>query len=302
VRLALAAQIVTAAGVVILLLTNLVFAQRLVRAYHPVFGWRRSVTGIFAGLFVSAGVVLAAVVTATVHGVIVTDGSEAKDVDRTVQLVCGTYLAMCAFLPVVLCALAVLVPGKDKVDRFGEGRLRSKVALVSFTASLLAFGAGFRAAVAYDTRPLSDPAWFHSKVCYYCFNFGLELVVVVTYAAFRFDKRFYIPDGSSGPGQYSGSWPASWGAGGQAASAGLFGRLRRNKRNDNAGDGAVELADLPSPPSPVARTQIGQSTASSVYSTAGAARSASSVYGTPPSDSSLVSDGDGQSVTQAIVS
>jgi hypothetical protein len=223
VRLALAAQIVTAAGVVILLLTNLVFAQRLVRAYHPVFGWRRSVTGIFAGLFVSAGVVLAAVVTATVHGVIVTDGSEAKDVDRTVQLVCGTYLAMCAFLPVVLCALAVLVPGKDKVDRFGEGRLRSKVALVSFTASLLAFGAGFRAAVAYDTRPLSDPAWFHSKVCYYCFNFGLELVVVVTYAAFRFDKRFYIPDGSSGPGQYSGSWPASWGAGGQAASAGCLG-------------------------------------------------------------------------------
>jgi hypothetical protein len=276
VRLGIAAQIFTAAGVVILFVTNLVFAQRVVRACHPFFGWRRAVTGGFGVLFGSAVGVLVAVVTATVHGFFEPDGSEAKAVDRMVQLVCGTYLALYAFLPVVLCALAVLVPGKYKIDKFGEGRFRTKVALLIFTASLLALGAGSRAAVAHYTRPLSDPAWFHSKVCYYLFNFGLELVVVITYAASRFDKRFHIPDGSSGPWHYSNSW-----------------------QDDDGGDGAVELAEVPSSPSPVAKTPTAQSPAESMHT---AVSAASSVYATLRSGTSLVSDEDWPSATQAMVS
>lgn len=61
----------------------------------------------------------------------------------------------------------------------------------------------FRTATAYAARPVNDPAWFQSKVCYYCFNYVIELVAVYTYAVSRFDCRFYVPDGSSAPGHYS---------------------------------------------------------------------------------------------------
>ncbi|UPK92032.1 hypothetical protein LCI18_002967 [Fusarium solani-melongenae] len=48
---------------------------------------------------------------------------------------------------------------------------------------------------------------FNSKAAYYCFNYVIELVVVFTYALSRFDRRCYIPNGSSGPGDYSKGGP-----------------------------------------------------------------------------------------------
>jgi hypothetical protein len=206
VRIAIAAQIFTAAGVLILFITNLVFAQRVVRAYHPFFGWSKGVTGLFGVLFGSAIAVLAMVVTVTVQMFFVAPGpagEAVRGVDRKVQLCCAVYLAVYAFLPVPLVTLAAVVPRKTRIDKFGEGHFRTKFALLTFTASLLAAGAVFRAVVAFETRPIGNPAWFHSKVCYYCFNYGVELVVVFTYALSRFDKRFHIPDGCSAPGHYS---------------------------------------------------------------------------------------------------
>ncbi|KAJ4245857.1 hypothetical protein NW757_009712 [Fusarium falciforme] len=67
----------------------------------------------------------------------------------------------------------------------------------------LAFGAGFRAGTSYVTRPITDPAWFHHKACFYIVNFAIEIIVVYSYALSRFDRRFFIPNGSSGPGDYS---------------------------------------------------------------------------------------------------
>ncbi|KAK4148752.1 hypothetical protein C8A00DRAFT_47480 [Chaetomidium leptoderma] len=203
VRVAMAAQIFTAAGVLVLFVTNLVFAQRVVRAYHPFFGWSRGVTWLFRGLFGSAVVVLVMVVAVTVQGFFVKEGDRTRAVDRRVQLFCVVYLAVYAFLPVPLVTLAAVVPRRTRIDKFGEGHFRTKFALLTVTASLLALGATFRAVAGFYTRPVGDPAWFHGKACYYCFNFVVELVVVYTYALSRFDKRFHIPDGSSAPGHYS---------------------------------------------------------------------------------------------------
>ncbi|GAB1319115.1 Family c-likeg-protein-coupled receptor protein [Madurella fahalii] len=209
VRVALASQVFTAAGVLILFVTNLAFAQRIVRARHPLFGWRGWVTGLFRAGFASAAAVLVVVVTVTVQSFFVgprdrdRGRGRVREVDRTVQLVCATYLAVYAFLPVLVVALALAVPRRTRIDKFGEGHFRTKVVLLTAAAALLAAGAVFRAVTGFVRRPVGDPAWFHGRACYYCFNFGVELVVVFTYTLARFDKRFHVPDGSSAPGHYS---------------------------------------------------------------------------------------------------
>lgn len=98
------------------------------------------------------------------------------------------------------------MPRSRRPEKFGQGRYRTKLSLLLFTTLLLSLGAGFRIGVNFTTpRALTNPAWYHSKACFYCFNFVIELVVVYLYAISRFDRRFHIPNGSSGPGHYSGS-------------------------------------------------------------------------------------------------
>ncbi|KAK4187107.1 hypothetical protein QBC35DRAFT_499621 [Podospora australis] len=215
INVAIASQIFTAAGVLILFITNLVFAQRIIRAYHPFFGWSKGVTWLFRVLFASVVLVLIMVITVSIQSFFTLD-ERTRHIDRIVQLFCATYMAAFAFLPIPLLALAVIVPRRTKIDKFGKGHFRTKFALLAFTSTLLAAGAIFRAAVLYSSRPISDPAWYQSKPAYYCFNFVIELMVVFTYALSRFDKRFHIPDGSSAPGHYSCS---DYGPDGSAVAA-----------------------------------------------------------------------------------
>ncbi|KAK3323648.1 hypothetical protein B0T19DRAFT_485992 [Cercophora scortea] len=204
INVAISSQIFTAAGVILLFVTNLVFTQRIVRAYHPFFGWHVAVGVFFKVLFVSIVAVLITVITVTVQSFFTLDPGT-RGADRDVQLFCGTYFAAMAFLPIPLILLAIAIPRRTRIDKFGEGHFRTKFALLFFTATLLSAGAIFRCVTSYMTRPVTDPAWFQSKACYYCFNFGIEVIVVYTYALSRFDRRFHVPDGSSAPGHYSSS-------------------------------------------------------------------------------------------------
>jgi hypothetical protein len=202
VNVGIASQIFTAAGVLLLFITNLVFAQRIIRAYHPFFGWNRGVTVMFRLLFGSIVAVLIMVITVTVQSFFTLD-PDTRRIDRGIQLFCATYLAVLATLPIPLVTLAAIIPRRTRIDKFGEGHFRTKFALLIFATTLLAAGAIFRAAIAYNPRPIQDAAWYQSKACYYCFNFGIEIIVVYTYALSRFDRRFHVPDGSSAPGHYS---------------------------------------------------------------------------------------------------
>ncbi|KAK4141068.1 uncharacterized protein C8A04DRAFT_39396 [Dichotomopilus funicola] len=215
IRLGMVSQIFTAAGVMLLFVTNWMFVQTALRSSYPLFGWSKGATGILRGLYGSAVLVLIMVIVATVQAAFVPppqpgggdDAAEAAKTlraDRTVQLMCGTYLAIYAVLPIPLIAVASLARrGSHNVDKFGEGDSRIKFGLLIFTASLLSVGAFFRAIIAFFPRPVSDPAWYHSKVCYYCFNYVIELVVVYTYTISRFDRLFYVPSGCKAPGHYS---------------------------------------------------------------------------------------------------
>ncbi|KAH8882377.1 hypothetical protein GQ53DRAFT_753675 [Thozetella sp. PMI_491] len=203
VSVAIAANIFVGAGVLLLFIVNLLFAQRIVRALHPQFGWNKTVTYVFRFLLFCVVAMLIMVVTTTVHSFYTLD-AHTHDIERKIQLFVGTYLAVLSFLPIPIVIVAQLWPRAARVEKFGTGSWRTKIRLVLFTSTLLSFGATYRVAVNYMPRPVSDPAWYHSKAAFYCVNFVIELIVVFTYVITRFDRRFHIPNGSSGPGDYLG--------------------------------------------------------------------------------------------------
>lgn len=203
IRIAIAAQVFVAAGVLLLFIVNLIFAQRIVRASHPQWAWAKWFSVGFKVYYVSIVLMLVALITCTVQG-FYTLSTNTKRIDRDVQLVGMTYFATAAFLPIPLVLLRLLLPRKvEHVDKFGQGRFRTKIRVVVLASLLLTLGATFRAAVAYCPRPRDHPAWYHSKPCFYLFNFTIEVTVVTLFAAIRVDRRFHIPNGAHGAGAYS---------------------------------------------------------------------------------------------------
>ncbi|KAI1819379.1 hypothetical protein F4861DRAFT_543980 [Xylaria intraflava] len=200
-NIAMAANILTQTGSVLIFIVNLIIAQRIVRAYHAALGWHPVTTFTFRFLMGCVVACLVMAITVTVQSFFTLDEGIRRS-DHIVQLFTGTYTALLAFLPIPIIALAVLLPHKYHVEKFGAGRWRSKVRLVLFTSMLATVGAIFRIFTGFATRPVDDPAWYHSRVCYYCFNYVIDLVITATYLLTRFDRRFIVPNGAKGPGDY----------------------------------------------------------------------------------------------------
>ncbi len=109
------------------------------------------------------------------------------------------YLLIFTALPLFLVPLATLLPRNDSAETFGEGSMTTKAIIVLTSSCLCTLLAGFRMGTTWATpRPISDPAWYHSKAAFYCFNFLIEVLVLSLYTyATRPDKRFHVPNGSS---------------------------------------------------------------------------------------------------------
>ncbi|KAI0829588.1 hypothetical protein F5Y06DRAFT_282579 [Hypoxylon sp. FL0890] len=203
VRLAIAANIFVNAGILIIYIVNLIFAQRILRAKQPTLGWRKSLRVIFAALYVGIACALIMVITALVLSVYSLDSYTLRAC-RDVQLTSGTYLLVFTTLPVFVIAAAHLLPRPPTKEEFGEGRMRTKVIIVLLVACLCIMNAGFRVGTAWPPpRPIDNPAWYHGKAPFYVFNFTLEIIILCILTPMRIDKRFYVPDGSSQPGHYS---------------------------------------------------------------------------------------------------
>ncbi|KAI1329734.1 hypothetical protein F5Y16DRAFT_397079 [Xylariaceae sp. FL0255] len=202
INVAIAANILTQTGSVLIFIINLIFAQRIVRAYHGSFGWSRITRSFFWFLFACVGLSLLMLIIVTVDSFFTLDPHIQQE-DRTVQLFAGTYLALLAFLPIPIVLLSWILPRRYDLEKFGAGRWRSKLRLLLFTSAVASLGAGFRIGTNFDPRPLAHPAWYHSRACYYGFNFVTDLVVSIAYLVARFDRRFIVPNGAKGPGDYS---------------------------------------------------------------------------------------------------
>lgn len=201
-------MIFVSAGVLILLLINVIFAQRILRAAHPHFGWHKSLSAVFMTLYGLILVMLAIVITGTVQS-FYTLSANIHRIDRDLQMTASAYFLFISFLPIPMVILGLVVPRKTRLEKFGSGRWRTKIAILLTSAVLLCLGAAFRSATTYkNPRPRNDPAWYHAKWCFYFFNFTVEILVIYLYLVLRVDHRFYVPDRSKGPGDYlAGSKP-----------------------------------------------------------------------------------------------
>jgi hypothetical protein len=199
----IAAQIFVSAGVILLFVVNLIFTQRVLRAYHPQWAWANWLSVTLKIYYASIIVMLITLIIGTVQS-FYTLSENTRRIDHDIQLVGSTYFAVAAVMPIPLMTLRVILLKKaEHVDKFGEGRFRTKIRVLLFTSFILTLGAAFRAVTAYLPRPQDNPAWYHSKTCFYLFDFTIEIIVAYLYAVIRVDKRFHIPDGVYGPGAYS---------------------------------------------------------------------------------------------------
>lgn len=145
---------------------------------------------------------LAMVITAIVQS-FYTLSQNIHRIDRDLQLTASTYLLFISFLPIPMVVLGLIVPRQTRLEKFGTGRWRTKIAILLISSTLLCLGACFRAATNYkNPRPRDDPAWYDAKWCFYFFNFTIEIIVIFLYVVLRVDRRFHVPDGSKGPGDY----------------------------------------------------------------------------------------------------
>jgi hypothetical protein len=203
-RIAIAAQVFVSAGVVILYIVNLIFAQRIMRASHPHFGWHTALNTAFKALYALIIVTIAMVIVVGVQS-FYTLNANIRRIDRDVQLYGLTFFAVVAFIPLPLVLGGLVIPRRHKLDKFGHGRWRSKVRILLLASLLVTLGAAYRAGTTWKTpvpRTLPMPAYFN-KGAFYTIDFGVEIIVVYMYAILRVDRRFHIPDGASGPGSYS---------------------------------------------------------------------------------------------------
>lgn len=202
VSVSIAAQIFVSLGILILFLINLIFAQRIIRAAHPHVGWHRAIHYSFLVMYTLILLMLIMVVTATVQS-FYTANIHTKTIDGNLQRTASTYFMFISFLPIPIIILALVIPRRTRLEKFGNGRWRSKIWMLLASSVLLCLGASFRTGTAFkNPRPKDDPAWYHAKWCFFFFNFTLEIVVVYLYLIMRVDQRFHIPDKSHGPGDY----------------------------------------------------------------------------------------------------
>ena len=203
-KLGIASSIFVYAGVLLLFVINLIFAQRIIRAWHPNTGWHRLFHHAFTALYSLIVLTLSMLVVSVIQS-FYTLNSNTRRIDRDILLFGQTFYAIVSFLPIPMVVIGLLVPRKTRTEKFGKGRFRWKVVILLTASFLLCLGACFRVGVNYagGTRPIKDPAGYQSKACFYIFNFVIEISVILLYVVVRIDKRFWVPDHSKKPGDYA---------------------------------------------------------------------------------------------------
>jgi hypothetical protein len=203
VRLAIAANIFVNAGILLIYIINVILSQRILRAKQPQIGWHpipRIGTKVLYYLIPGA---LVMVITATVVQVY-TQNPDVRSSCRDVQLAAMTYLLIFTCVPLLHIAAAVFLPRRTDEETFGEGSMMAKIIIVTLSSCMCILVAGFKAGANWSApRQLSNPAWYHSKSCFYVFNFMLEILILCLLTFSRIDKRFHIPNGSTKHGDYS---------------------------------------------------------------------------------------------------
>ncbi|KAG8626084.1 hypothetical protein KVT40_006485 [Elsinoe batatas] len=198
IRLIIAAQIFTNAGILIVYLININFGQRLLRSLHPGIGWHAALHWGPLAVYVTVGL--------TFIMVIVTIILKFYTLDDYTLLVCAdcqkvatVVLFAASVLSLVMLAAIVLLPRSRSGEQpFGTGSVQAKIVILAVSASLATLIAGFKCGVNFmPPRPVNDAPWYDLKPTYYCLLFVTEIMILALFAVTRIDERFYVPNGSS---------------------------------------------------------------------------------------------------------
>lgn len=205
VRIAIAAQIFVAAGILLLFILNLLYSQRMLRAALPRLGWSRVVSYAFKVLYVLVVLTIIMVITCVIQSMYTLNANTLR-IDRDIQLYGVTYFAIVSFLPIPITLLVLFFSRGKVIEHPGSGSWSTKGFIVLSAAVLLCLGASFRAGTSWmPPHPATSPPWYDHKACFYIFNFGIDISVVALFLFARVDRRFWVPNGSSAVRHYHGA-------------------------------------------------------------------------------------------------
>ncbi|EME78259.1 uncharacterized protein MYCFIDRAFT_120468, partial [Pseudocercospora fijiensis CIRAD86] len=212
IHLAMTAQIFVYAGVIILIISNLWWTVRIVRAQNPRLGWSKPITALIPlPIILSVAMILCLIVSVCI--IFYLPDPFHQLVGRTIQQTGAALFALWSLLPFPILLISIcLARPNSHTDNFGDATaglglkntIPTKIFVCITSALLLASGATFRAITNFAPQiPLeAEPPWYFSKPCFYVFNFTLEISVVAFWLVIRADKIFHTPNGAKGPGSY----------------------------------------------------------------------------------------------------
>ena len=202
-RLYIAALIFTNIGVLVIYMVLLLLTLRVFRATHPKLGWNRPLGKTFTvSYFLLLGALLL-VIAFTILS-FYTLNPTLRTVALWIQRAAILYLMIFNVMSLVLLLLSLLLPRAPDNENFGTGSMGSKLIVLGVALFFCIFIAGFRTGTAWSAaRPASNPAWYDSKAAFYVILFGFEIIIVYLFLFTRFDRMFWVPNGSHKPGDYS---------------------------------------------------------------------------------------------------
>lgn len=201
--LAIAATIVTNIGILIVYIVLLLLVMRVFRATHPKLGWNKLLRKTVRASYFLLGGALILTIAFTIL-TFYTLNPTLRTVALWIQRVAILYMMIFNIVTMVLLLLSWLLPRASDNENFGSGSMASKLIILGVAVFFSAFIAGFRMGVAWSkARLASNPPWYASKEAFYVIEFGFEIIVLYLLLVTRFDKRFWVPNGSNKPGDYS---------------------------------------------------------------------------------------------------
>ncbi|KAL8748191.1 MAG: hypothetical protein Q9190_000010 [Brigantiaea leucoxantha] len=204
-RLTIAALIFTNLGVLVLYMVVLLLALRVFRATHPQLGWNSLLRKTLHVSYFLLGGSLVLTVAFTITTFYILDPT-VRSVSLWIQRVSILYMLLFNVLSLILLLLAIFLPQHwpEYAENFGTGSMRAKLVILGVAVFFSVFIAGFRTGTVWSSpRLASNPAWYDSKAAFYVILFGFEIIVIYLFLFVRFDKRFWVPNGSNKPGDYS---------------------------------------------------------------------------------------------------
>ncbi|KAL2064624.1 hypothetical protein VTL71DRAFT_3761 [Oculimacula yallundae] len=201
-RIVIASQIFSAAGVLVAYIVVLLLSLRIFRATHPELGWNKGIRIGCKVLYAALFVAFVLTISFTIESFYTLD-MHMKNVALWVTRASSLVMLLFNLASLIILCLSIFLPRTSPPENFGTGSLQKKTAILSTMMFFVLFIIGFRFGTAWtDARPASKPAWFDSKPAFYIIEFVLELVVIYTLLLIRFDRIFWVPNGSAKAGDY----------------------------------------------------------------------------------------------------